>query len=350
MPVYEIDPLTDTRWDEFLSKDPRASVFHSSEWLRVLQQTYDYRPLVFTTTPPREPLTNGLALCRIDSWLTGRRMVSLPFSDHCDLLAGESELAEITGFLREEAQRQELKYIELRPVTPAPEMLASLDACSRYHFHHIDLAPSEAELYDRLHKNSIQRKLRRASREGLEYHKGTGPELIDAFYKLFVMTRRRHGLPPSSRLWIDNLMGTFNQQPSLDGPRADIRLATWHDQPVAGMLTLNYRGTTTYKYGGMDKDYARLGGMSLLFWKAMIEAKAAGMRLLDLGRCELDNPGLITYKERLGAQRSSISYLRIGGSAPLNQGLGLRFAKWVLPYAPDPVRIRLGGILYPHVG
>ncbi len=41
---------------------------------------------VLTTCAPDAPLTDGVVFCEVDSWLTGRRLVSLPFSDHCEPL------------------------------------------------------------------------------------------------------------------------------------------------------------------------------------------------------------------------------------------------------------------------
>ena len=35
--VYEIDPTLDPRWAALVNSDPRASVFHSPNWLRALQ-------------------------------------------------------------------------------------------------------------------------------------------------------------------------------------------------------------------------------------------------------------------------------------------------------------------------
>src|SRR5216683_3051172 len=84
--VHEIDPLGDPRWDQLVENHPKASVFHSANWLRALQSAYDYDPVVLTTSPPGVALSNGLVFCRIKSWLTGRRLVSLPFSDHCEPL------------------------------------------------------------------------------------------------------------------------------------------------------------------------------------------------------------------------------------------------------------------------
>src|SRR5271157_227408 len=40
--------------------------------------------------------------------------------------------------------------------------------------------------------------------------------------------------------------------------------------------------------------------MPLLFWKAIQEGKERGAREFDLGRSEIDNPGLVAFKNHLG--------------------------------------------------
>lgn len=37
MTVFEIDPLRDSRWKELVENNPKASVFHRSEWLQALK-------------------------------------------------------------------------------------------------------------------------------------------------------------------------------------------------------------------------------------------------------------------------------------------------------------------------
>ena len=65
-----------------------------------------------------------------------------------------------------------------------------------------------------------------------------------------------------------------------------------------------------YKYGVSDERFHRLGAMPLLLWKAMLDAKDRGLSLFDLGRTDADNSGLATFKERLGATRSTLTYVR----------------------------------------
>ena len=116
MSVYTVDPLRDPRWPGLIRSHPRASVFHTSGWLEALQRTYGYEPVAFTTSPPRSELKNGVVFCYVRSAITGARLVSLPFSDHCDpLVDGPQELATLCDPLLEQRRARGWSYIELRP-------------------------------------------------------------------------------------------------------------------------------------------------------------------------------------------------------------------------------------------
>ena len=122
--------------------------------------------------------------------------------------------------------------------------------------------------------------------------------------------------------------------------------------PVAGILTLSFKKTMVYKYGGSDAARHPLGGMPFLFWRAIQEAQAQGIEELDLGRSELDQSGLVAFKDHLGATRSTLTYFscperRIGAAhdSPL-----ARAARRVVPYLPDAALDLTGRLLYKHLG
>src|SRR5437660_5825242 len=127
MSIHVLDPLTDRRWDELVACHPRASAFHHSGWLRALSRTYDYKPFVLTTTPPGEALRDGIVLCKVRTWITGSRLVSLPFTDHCEPLIGEGEqLPQFIEWLRSDCDRHAYRYVELRPLETAADHCGSL--------------------------------------------------------------------------------------------------------------------------------------------------------------------------------------------------------------------------------
>src|SRR5215472_12305797 len=97
--MYIIDPLSDPRWPSLVERHTCASAFHTAGWLRALSETYGYATLAVTSSEPSAELTNALPVCRVNSRLTGRRLVSLPFSDHCQPIANsDDELNALLSF------------------------------------------------------------------------------------------------------------------------------------------------------------------------------------------------------------------------------------------------------------
>src|SRR5208282_4744071 len=122
MNIFEIDPLCDSRWITFVEHHPAASVFHRAEWLRALKCAYGYEPVAVSSCSPDSPLTNALVFCRIRSFLTGNRFVSLPFSDHCEPLVNCTDDAEsLIANMKGKVDQKTWKYFEMRPVCAIPE-------------------------------------------------------------------------------------------------------------------------------------------------------------------------------------------------------------------------------------
>ncbi len=189
MELYTIDPLSDRRWDELVARHSRASAFHQRGWLDALSNTYGYKPYVLTSAPPGKPLTDGVVVCQVSSWITGTRTVSLPFADHCEPLINDlRDLAKFTNWLHGRCDRQHWKYFELRPLTH-PDASSGLQPSRSYWLHSLDLGPSLAQIYGTLHRNSIQRKIRRAEKERLTYEVGGSKHLLSEFYRLMLITR-----------------------------------------------------------------------------------------------------------------------------------------------------------------
>jgi hypothetical protein len=345
VPVYSFNPLGDRRWTEFVERHPRSSVFHTSGWLEALRRTYGYEPVVYTTSPPATSLTNGVVFCRIRSWLTGRRMVSLPFSDHCEPLVDTPEdQKQIWRWLQDLVTRESWQYIETRPLSSGGVAGPGLEEGSSFWLHMMDLRPPLKDLFHGLHKDCIQRKIRRAEREGLGYEEGRTEVVLDSFYRLFVMTRQRHLLPPQPIDWFRNLMTCL-------GDQLTIRVASKQGRPIAGILTLRHGDVLVYKYGCSEQSYHNLGAMQSLLWRAIQDAKELGVRTVDLGRSDRNDTGLVTFKERWGATRSPLTYARCAGySRPRSEGYGRRTAKRVFARMPDWLLAAAGKLLYRHVG
>lgn len=349
MTVYRTDPLRDARWAEFLRRHTHASVFHTPGWLEALRRTYGYEPIVLTTCPPGAEFTNGLAFCRVHSWLTGRRMVSLPFSDHCEPLVDSMErLGCLLDSLQRDAAKENWKYIEVRPLSchvNGSEAGTGFQPVKTFWRHKLDLHPDLDELFSNFHKDSVRRAIRHAERLALTYEEGTSESLLRKFYHLLLLTRRRHRLPPQPLDWFRNLVDCL-------GDGIQIRVVSKDGQPAASIITLHYKNSVVYKYGCWDTKFRSLRGTALLFWKTIQEAKNNGADEFDLGRSDCDQPGLIAFKDHWGTVRSTMTYWRYpaGPSESPGESWKMQIARKLFAGLPDAFLATAGKFLYRHVG
>jgi len=272
----------------------------------------------------------------------------LPFSDHTDLLLEhQSDLSSLLTLLEQGQADGKWKSVELRPLDHGKRFAdwANFQDGANYVIHRLDLRPCLHELFQGLHKDSIQRKIHRARREGLRYEEGRSDSLLHEFYLLTMITRRRQALPPPPFVWFRNVVDCLGEQ-------VKIRVARSGDRAIAAILTLFYKDTLIYKYGGSDERFHNLGAMPFLIWRAIEDGKQRGVSELDLGRSDIDNIGLITFKNRFGATQSRVTYKKFPGSKGERgkQNWQLQVAKRVFAAMPERMLVLAGKLLYPHIG
>jgi hypothetical protein len=346
MTVYQLDPLTDSRWPGFLARHAKASIFHTPEWLHALRRSYGYKPMAFSTSNGAE-LSNGVVFCQVQSWLTGKRLVSLPFSDHCQPLADGRDLEAILEYLDRKRRSEGWKYIELRPAVDVGIFKGrpDLGVSDAFSYQTIDLKPDLETIYRRFHQSCVRRKISRAEREKLTYESGRSEQLLAKFRALLLITRRRHKLPPQPAAWFRNLVDCL-------GDRLTIHLLSKSSDPVASIVTLSYKNSLVYKYGCSDASFHNLGGMSLLFWKVIQQYKQNGAEEFDLGRSAPEDPGLIAFKGHLGASASELNYYR--SPTPREREAvsepRISWARQALAHLPQPILTEAGRLLYRHLG
>jgi len=345
MRLHQIDPLQDPRWADLVQRHSKASVFHTVGWLKALQQTYGYRPVVFTTCGLNQELGNGLLFCYVQSWLTGGRMVSLPFSDHCEpLFDSSSELQFVMEYLRADLQHRNWKYIELRPANGRLSEAGAnvgFQPSDEYCFHRMDLRPDLHDIFHSLHKDSAQRRIRHAIASGVNYERGRSPTLLNEFYDLMALTRARHHLPPQPASWFRNLV-------DLLGESLEIRVAYKDQIPIAAVLTIRFRDVTYYKYGGSDFKFKHFGAMPYLLWKTIEDSKSLGVKEFDLGRSDRSDATLVSFKNRWAQRPLALTYWTYPQPA-MAKSWKMRLAKRMFAAMPDCLLTVTGSLIYRHI-
>jgi len=347
--IHTLDPLQDKRWDELVARHPKASAFHQRGWLTALARTYGYEPVVFTTSAPTDELKNGLVFCHVNSWLTGHRLVSLPFSDHCEPICDSSEERNALICRSQRALNdQSWRYLEVRATSEGFGQACAevgFRPAGSYFLHVMDLRPDLDDVFRSLDKDCVQRRIKRAERAGLVEKCGTSDALLKAFYGLLVITRSRHHVPPPPYAWFQNLVHSH-------GRALEIRVAYKDGNPIAAILTLRFRETGYFKYGCSDTRFNQLGATPWLLWRAIADAKSNGALQFDLGRTQEDNAGLIAFKNHWVPHHKRLTYWRYPGTPALDavNGWKLKMAKRVFSHLPNSLLVASGRLAYRHIG
>jgi hypothetical protein len=402
MDIQIIDPTRYASWDDLLLSTPGCTFFHSSAWARVLSESYGYKPLYFAIMD-NDKFRALVPIMEVKSFLTGKRGVSLPFTDYCDpIIEEEKEFVDLFDTIIEQGRRRGWKYLGLRggekylrsqesvvrseesessDVFPVSCLLSpgssfkKADLLPRisqpaarnlflpthnsqlgtwnifpyitYLGHTLFLGKGEQSLYKGL-RDSTKRNIKKAKAEGVDVRISDQPESIDQFYNLNSVTRKRHGLPPQPFSFFKNVFELVIKK-----GYGIVVIGLFEGNAIAASVFFHFGKKANYKYGASDLQYQNLRTNNLVMWEAIRYYCGKGFDSLSMGRTEPENQGLIQFKSGWGATEHQINYYRydlkkesfVSGSLKVTG-----FHNKIFRNIPIPLLNRLGNILYRHVG
>ena len=297
-----VDPTCDPEWDDIVASHPNSSFFHCSAWARVLCKTYGHKPVSLQFSRNGEPVSL-VPLLEVESPLTGRRAVSLPFTDYCDpLFFGECHSSTISDKLCKLARERQWKYFELRggedlqAARRVRSLLRTLPGFAQWHGKLICPAKGFRARSDP--QGGAQWFESRRSRQSRE--------AILEYYRLHVQTRRRHGLPPQPLSFFLNIHDEIIQ------PGLGFVVMAHHGSRVAAAAVFFHIGKkAVYKFSASNEDQKRLQGNSLVIWEAIQILAQSGIEELHFGRTPLNDQGLRRFKLAWGTSEKTIEYIAL---------------------------------------
>jgi FemAB-related protein (PEP-CTERM system-associated) len=292
-------------WSKDIERQAQESLYCSESWLDVLSRLYGYTLIPLTATDATGQVTGFLPLCSMSSPLRGRRLVALPFSDQCPLLATDSTSADrlVNDAIRL-AQRQRARYLELRTgVSEALSRRSDLSPSNLYVRWLAPLSHDAAEPWSNLRK-SVQQKVGKARRLGVQVRIATRREEMARFYHLHLRTRtKKHGMPTQPASFFLMLWDAFAATGALQ-----LLLAEAQGRVIAGAILLASGATVRFAYSASDEQCLSLAPNNLLVWEAINWGCSHGYTTLDLGRTARDNRGLMEFKRGWGASEEPLTY------------------------------------------
>lgn len=300
MEIKIIDPTLYPNWNKLISDNFDPDVFHSAEWCFVLKSTYNFFPNYFLFLNNDQPLA-VIPLMEIRSFLTGKRAVGLPFTDFCNLLKSENfELPPLLKEIIKYGNDKKWKYIDYRSLLFDEQRLPY----KTYFTHDIDLTLSPGELWARLKSNN-KRNIKKAMRLDLKIQFGKSRQDLENFYRLQVITRKRHGLPVQPFKFYKNIFENIILK-----NLGIIASVYYKNRMIAASIYFNFNHKAIFKYGASNHIFHQLRPNNLIMWEAINWHREKNCYLLNLGRTDRGDKGLLEYKRSWGGRESELNYFR----------------------------------------
>ncbi|HVP56507.1 MAG TPA: GNAT family N-acetyltransferase [bacterium] len=332
----------------FVGACDQATIYHTPEWRDALISTYGYTPM-YLGLFAAEKLTALLPLMFVRSWLTGNRLVSLPFSNTC----GPIGPSEYTRPLLDEAlslrARLKAKAVELRtqanlnPVTDARFSSVTYFITSL-----VKLASDPQDVWENFKDRNVRTEVRQAAKKGIEVRDGADLRDLEDFYRLFAGLRLKHGVPPQPYKFFENLWKHLWPE------YLHLHVATYQGEHVASLVTLGFGKTLAAAYIGSNPAYRSYRVHQILFWKAMERGCLKGHEVFDFLRTPKASQELRYFKDRWNALEIDLAYLYYpqvcGTASTIEESAKYKLMTSVLKRAPDGVGKAIGRALYKHLG
>jgi CelD/BcsL family acetyltransferase involved in cellulose biosynthesis len=298
--VVSVEPRTNPLWRALVERT-ESTVFHSPAWIQVLYDTYGWEAGAHVLLNKEGVPIAGIPFCRISDML-GERIVTLPFSDHCDPLANDEES---WRFLVDRLLSGHCPFTVRCLHNSLPLADARLTLAKEAKWHRLDLRPELDSLWRAMH-DSTHRAIRKSQREGVTLRVAEDEPDLRAFFEMHLKVRKyKYGLLAQPYNFFQYIWRHF-----VEPGNGFLLLALVEGKIVAGDFFLIWKDTLYYKFNASLPDDLSHRPNDFLIWEGIQRGRQLRLAYLDFGLSDIDQDGLVRYKRKFGSEEKTISFLK----------------------------------------
>lgn len=346
--VIKIDPSTDSRWNHFVDNHPLGWIVHLSEWKTILENSFPhmephYLAIIDSTT---NKIKAALPLFKINSWLTGNRLVSLPFATLCDpLISNEQELNMMLDVVNSFVRRWSFRSINIRLFRSAPMISDTMHINSTlYKTHQLQLN-NDPEKTKKTFNRNIRRIVGAFENNDLHLRIGETENDVLLFHQLYSRTRKRLGLPSQPFIFFKNIFDAFFVQ-----KRVMLLLAEHKATTIGGLIVFKYKDRVSSEFLASNIEDRHLNTDHFLYWNAIKLSCLEGFKIYDFGRTAYNNNSLSEFKRRWGTTELELPEYCIPKETTRESTTSYRIVQNICKISPMPVFKSLSWFCYRHLG
>lgn len=351
--VSLIDPLTDPRWDLFVENHPFGWICQLSGWKRVLEESFRHMKGYYFALwdESGKHIQAGLPVFHVRSWITGNRLVSIPFATLCDpLVSSADQFSELFLSVKELSSELKAEPVEIRTHLAGALTRNQGLAESLSHANHcLDLSEPPERIKKKF-KRLCVRNIERSKTEGFQLGEVKDENGLKTFYRLHMANRSKIGLPVHPYRFFKQIWQVF-APPN----RVKILLCQKANQTIGGLLVFCYGGRVSCDYLATAPEHHRSSPGSFLYWEAIKMGCREGFRVFDFGRTHYGHRSLMEFKGRWGTRTAGLpQFIYPEGRAAAyelsEKSLKRRMVTSACKLAPAFTQRMIGELVYRHLG
>jgi FemAB-related protein (PEP-CTERM system-associated) len=299
---------------------PNGILYHLFSWRTTIEKAYGHKTYYLAAFNKRseESLTGILPLIHLKNFIFGNHLISMPFFDMGGILADNEETEKaLLGETIKLGKALKVDKIELRNAN-ARSCFEKLDfsnlvACT-LKTHKVRMLlklPESSKVLMKSFKSKLRSQIKKPIKEGLESKIG-GRELLDEFYKVFLINMRDLGSPVHSKKLIENVLKQFKEHTRIVVVHKD-------NKPYAASIISGFKDVLENPWSSSLQRYRQLSPNMLLYWAMLEYACDNGYQYFDFGRSTPEE-GTFKFKQQWGAQPEPLHWNHISlNGRPVNE-------------------------------
>ncbi|MBW2610583.1 MAG: GNAT family N-acetyltransferase, partial [Deltaproteobacteria bacterium] len=192
--------------------------------------------------------------------------------------------------------------------------------------------------------------IRRALSSNLNIHVVKDIQQLNIFYRLYVMTRKGHGLPPLPFKFFKSIWDNFSAS-----NRVTFMITEYKKQAVASIMFFKFKNRVSAEYLGWDRSFNSIRPGTYIYWEAIKLAHSEGYKIFDFGRTSTNNIDLMEFKRRWGTKIVELPQYYYPANMrkkdnDREESIRYKVINIISKKAPDGIFKLLGAFCYRHLG
>lgn len=287
-------------YQHYVNNHPQATFEYSLGWRDIIKNNFGFKPY-YVISKNEDGQMNGILPLFLAKSIFGRRLVSIPYAVYTGLLTDNAEIEQnLIGFARELANElsrtKKVNFLEIREREEKNwSKTLNFQRKSEVFNFSLKLSTNPEEVWKKLPKSSVRWGIKKAQNSGLTFRQGNTLREAADFYRLFLATRKKRGVPGYPLKYFQEILAVFKD-------KLRIYLADYQGKPVAAIFLLYHKKEVRYAFAGAvhDQQIMPLQPYHLLIWEAIKDACREGYVVFNFGGATLqaNDGGLYEFKKR----------------------------------------------------